>query len=311
MANKKIMAGIIATILASLCCVTPVLAVLAGVGSMASSFAWMEPYHNYLVGLTIIILMYAWWDKLRVKKQDVECACEDEEGKIPFFSSKKFLAVVTLFALVMLSFPQWGYSYFKVEEACTTCIVPIEVPVKTEKNPRIEKKTSSADSKALGNAALVKRYMDEEKKNPTVNFGGQACAGIGYQKADDLLYYAKQDIVEMPAAVLNKMLNNGVDIILLDVREAEQRSEGEIYADESYAMTRGNLEFRIMNMIKDTDAIIVAYCRSGGRSVFAAQTLKKLGYSNTYSLKGGLKEWALSGFPYENGLGVVVTVKAE
>jgi len=115
----------------------------------------------------------------------------------------------------------------------------------------------------------------------------------------------------MPAAVLNKMLNNGEDIILLDVREAEQRSEGEIYADESYAMTRGNLEFRIMNMIKDTDAIIVAYCRSGGRSVFAAQTLKKLGYSNTYSLKGGLKEWALSGFPYENGLGVVVKVKAE
>ena len=122
MANKKIMAGIIATILASLCCVTPVLAVLAGVGSMASSFAWMEPYHNYLVGLTIIILVYSWWDKLRVKKQDVECACEDEEGKTPFFSSKKFLAVVTLFALVMLTFPQWGYSYSKVDETCSTCV---------------------------------------------------------------------------------------------------------------------------------------------------------------------------------------------
>lgn len=311
MANKKIMAGIIATILASLCCITPVLAVLAGVGSMASSFAWMEPYHNYLVGLTVIILMYAWWDKLKVKKQDVECACEDENAKTPFFSSKKFLAAVTLFALLMLTFPQWGYSYFKVEETCNTCVAPIEKSVKAQENTKAEKKASVIEQKALNNAALVQKYMDEEKKNPTVNFAGQACAGIGYQKADDLLYYAKQDIVEMPAAVLSKMLNNEESVILLDVREAEQRSEGEIYSDESYAMTRGNLEFRIMNMIKDRDAIIVAYCRSGGRSVFAAATLKKLGYSNTYSLKGGLKEWALSGLPYENGLGVVVKVKAE
>ena len=311
MADKKIMAGIIATLLASLCCITPVLAVVAGVGSMASSFAWMEPYHNYLAGLTVIILAYAWWDKLRAKKQDLDCACEDEDGKAPFLSSKKFLAVVTLFALVMLTFPQWGYTYFKVEEACITCVAPIENPVKTQEDTKVEKKASVTGAKALSNADLVKRYIDEEKKSPTVNFGGQACAGIGYVKADNLLYYAKQDIVEMPVAVLHKMLTNAEDIILLDVREADQRSEGEIYADESYAMTRGNLEFRIMNMIKDTNAIIVAYCRSGGRSVFAAQTLKKLGYSNAYSLKGGLKEWALSGFPYENGLGVVVKVEAE
>lgn len=311
MANKKIMAGIIAAVLASLCCITPVLAVLAGVGSMASSFAWMQPYHNYLVGITVIILAYAWWDKLKAKKLDVDCACDDEEGKTAFFSSKKFLAAVTLFALVMLTFPQWGYTYFKVEEACTSCVAPIEKPVKAKQKATVEKKAPAVEQKARENAALAQRYMDEEKKNPTVNFGGQACAGIGYKEADDLLYYAKRDIVEMPSAVLYKMLNNGEDIILLDVREAEQRSEGEIYADESYAMTRGNLEFRIMNMIKDTDAIIVAYCRSGGRSVFAAQTLKKLGYSNAYSLKGGLKEWALSGFPYENGLGVVVKVKAE
>ncbi len=300
-----------ATILASLCCITPVLAVLAGVGSMASSFTWMEPYHNYLVGLTIIILIYAWWDKLRPKKQNIECACEDENGKTPFFSSKKFLALVTLFAVVTLTFPQWGYSYFKVEETCNTCVAPIKDTLKAKESLEVERKASIINLKALSNTELVQKYMDEEKKNPTVNFNGQACAGIGYKEADELLYYAKQDVVEMPAAVLSKMLNNEEDIILLDVREAEQRSEGEIYADESYTMTRGNLEFRIMNMIKDRDAIIVTYCRSGGRSVFAAQTLKKLGYKNAYSLKGGLKEWALSGFPYENGLGVVVKVEAE
>lgn len=309
MANKKILAGLIATITASLCCITPILALLAGAGSFASTFSWLEPYHNYLVGLTILVLAYAWWDKLKPVKAGIDCAC-DASGKFAFFSSKKFLAIVTLLAVVMLTFPLWGYKYFKVEDACKTCVTPVEKPVKAVEN-KVEKKSTTTQAEIIDNAQLVQKYIDEEKANPTTNFSGQACAGIGYEAADNMLSLAKEDIVEMAPAVLYKMLENDESVILLDVREAAQRSEGEIYSDESYVMTRGNLEFRIMNMIKDKDAIIVAYCRSAGRSVFAAQTMKRLGYKNTYSLRGGLKEWALSGFPFENGLGVVVKVKAQ
>ena len=109
MADKKIVTGVLAAIGASLCCITPVLAVLAGSTGLASSFSWMEPFRPYLIALTIVVLGYAWWDKLKPKKAQIECACDpDEEGNVSFWYSKTFLAIVTLFAAVMLSFPYWG-----------------------------------------------------------------------------------------------------------------------------------------------------------------------------------------------------------
>jgi rhodanese-related sulfurtransferase len=304
MANKKILAGIVATIAASLCCVTPVLAVLAGSSSLASSFSWMEPYHNYLVGLTILILLYAWWDKLRVKTEDLSCAC-DEDAKTSFYSSKTFLAIVTVFAVVMLTFPQWGYGYVETEEACNSCVVDVEEkPVASSAKVSTEVNTDAAP-----NELPVLKYISDAKAAGCAD--PQACSGIGYKEADKLMADARAEVKEMIPTVLSNMLENDEDVIVLDIREANQRAEGEIYASDTLAVTRGNLEFEIMNKIKDKDAVIVAYCRLGGRSLFAAQTLQNLGYKNVYSLAGGLKAWALAGLPFDNGLGIVVKVVEE
>jgi len=108
MIDKKIAAGLLGAVGASLCCITPVVAVLAGSSSLASSFSFLEPFRPYLVALTLLVLAYAWWDKLRTKEPELECACETEDVKTSFFYSTKFLAGVTVFALVMLSFPYWG-----------------------------------------------------------------------------------------------------------------------------------------------------------------------------------------------------------
>ena len=109
MIDKKILTGVIAAISASLCCITPVLAVLAGSTGMASSFSWMEPFRPYLITLTVVVLTYAWWDKLKPQKEEIECACDpDEHGKVSFWYTKTFLIFVTLFSVVMLSFPYWG-----------------------------------------------------------------------------------------------------------------------------------------------------------------------------------------------------------
>lgn len=117
MIDKKVLTGLFAAIGASLCCITPVLAVLAGSTGMASTFSWMEPFRPYLIGLTILVLAYAWWDKLKPVKVDIECACEpDEEGKVSFWYSTTFLAIVTVFAAVMLSFPSWGDILIKSEK---------------------------------------------------------------------------------------------------------------------------------------------------------------------------------------------------
>jgi len=131
----------------------------------------------------------------------------------------------------------------------------------------------------------------------------------GHANTDKLLVQAKKEAGEIKPSVLKAMLDKEESVVVLDVRESEQRSEGEIYADDSYAITRGNLEFAIGNKVKDKNAIIVTYCRGGSRGALAAQTLRHLGYKNATNLKGGLKGWAKAGYPIETGLGVVILSK--
>lgn len=334
MANKKILATILATIAASLCCVTPVLAVLAGTSTLATSFSWMEPYRDYLVALSILVLIYAWYDKLK-SKSDIECACDEKPG---FFSSKLFLAIVTMFVIVMLTFSQWGYSFFNIEPECETCVV--ELPVKEKKScddnkscdtpskcndknssslPVVACESGSSCSipsnekpKVKGdiNSLPVLQYMDDEAKNPT-DCNQVACSGTGFKELDELMAEARREVHEMSPAVLKKMLDNDEELILIDVREVIQRAEGEIYASDSYAIPRTNLEFEIMNIVKDKDAVIVLYSRQGARSLFAAQSLQKLGYTHVYNLSAGLKGWVRANYPFDNGLGQVVKVVDE
>lgn len=126
----------------------------------------------------------------------------------------------------------------------------------------------------------------------------------GHPQTDKLIEEAKKEAGEITPQKLKKMLDKEENVIILDVREANQRAEGQIYADDYFAITRGNLEFKVLNKIKNKDAVIVTYCRGGSRGVLAAQTLRKLGFKNAVNLKGGLKGWAKAGYPIETGLGV-------
>ena len=104
--NSAIGAGIIAAIASSLCCITPVLAVLAGTSSLAGNFGWLEPARPFLIGATVLALGYAWYDKLKPVKQD-DCGCAIAE-KPAFWQTKKFLSFITVFALVMTAFPLYA-----------------------------------------------------------------------------------------------------------------------------------------------------------------------------------------------------------
>ncbi|MDP3265307.1 MAG: rhodanese-like domain-containing protein [Sulfuricurvum sp.] len=133
----------------------------------------------------------------------------------------------------------------------------------------------------------------------------------GQAEAEKLVSAAKQEAGEMAPKELKKMIDAEKSVIVMDVREENQRAEGEIYTTTTMAITRGNLEFEVLNKIKDKNAVIVTYCRSGGRGALAAQTLKKLGYVNATNLQGGLKGWAKEGYPIETGLGVTLLTKEQ
>ncbi len=109
--NKALIgSGIITAIAASLCCITPVLALIAGTSGLASTFSWLEPLRPYLIGLTLLVLAFAWYQKLKPKKE-IDCDCETD--KRPRFSqTKTFLGIITIFALLMLAFPYYSSIYY-------------------------------------------------------------------------------------------------------------------------------------------------------------------------------------------------------
>ncbi|AGA80661.1 MULTISPECIES: mercuric transport protein MerTP [Echinicola] len=110
--SKSIGAGLLVAFTASLCCITPVFATLAGIGGIASAFSWMEPFRPYLIGLTVLVLGFAWYQKLRPRTQEeIDCAC-DENERPSFWQSKKFLGIVTVFAVLMLAFPSYSGIFF-------------------------------------------------------------------------------------------------------------------------------------------------------------------------------------------------------
>lgn len=106
--KKLIGTSVLTAFAASICCITPVLALLAGTTSLASTFSWIEPFRPYLVGFTVLVLAFAWYQKFKPKTQaEIDCECDDEKPK--FINSKNFLFLITLFAGAMLAFPSYSH----------------------------------------------------------------------------------------------------------------------------------------------------------------------------------------------------------
>jgi len=109
--NSKgaVVTGIIAALAASSCCIPPVIAAIAGVGGVAGSLSWMEPFRPYLIWLAVVAIGYAWYNHLKPKNDD-DCGCSIEKPK--WYQTKGFLIGMTLFAVISISFPYYAGIFF-------------------------------------------------------------------------------------------------------------------------------------------------------------------------------------------------------
>lgn len=112
--SKTWIAGLLTAAVASLCCITPVLALFSGATGIASTFSWLEPYRPYLIGLTVAVLAFAWYQKLKPGKDDIDCACE--ENKPSFWQTKTFLGIVTVLAFLLMAFPKYSHIFYPKAE---------------------------------------------------------------------------------------------------------------------------------------------------------------------------------------------------
>ncbi len=112
----------------------------------------------------------------------------------------------------------------------------------------------------------------------------------------ELLAAVKKQINEISVHQLKHALDNGDDLVLVDVRELDEWAQGKI--DDAYFIPRGQLELQIENIISDRDAPIALICAGGVRSAFAARSLQEMGYTRVVSVAGGFGSWKDMGYPF-------------
>lgn len=91
---------------------------------------------------------------------------------------------------------------------------------------------------------------------------------------------------EIEYSALQKMIKENSNIILLDVRSAQEFKEGHLLG--ALNLPLGELENKAGLLMPNQGQTIVAYCQRGVKSKAAANLLIEMGYTDVYELKGGL-----------------------
>ena len=110
---------------------------------------------------------------------------------------------------------------------------------------------------------------------------------------------AKERIQETDVAGVKGLQDEAVPFHLLDVREESEWARGRLPG--AVHLGKGIIERDIESRFPDKNAHLVLYCGGGYRSALAADNLQQMGYTNVYSMDGGIRKWIESGFSVENG----------
>ena len=100
-------------------------------------------------------------------------------------------------------------------------------------------------------------------------------------------------------ALAATQLINRKNAVVLDLRETAEYEGGRV--PNAMHIPLSQLASRGQELAKFTARPVIAYCDRGNRSRTATSQLTKLGFTEVFTLHGGLRAWTEAGMPLEKG----------
>jgi adenylyltransferase/sulfurtransferase len=117
----------------------------------------------------------------------------------------------------------------------------------------------------------------------------------GVPAHDHSLYLADQvegiGVPQITPLELKMRLNQGDDLIIVDVREAHEWDISNLESLGAILIPQGQVIERMGEL--DTAREIIVQCRTGARSAAVVSELQKHGFKKLFNLDGGINRWAL------------------
>ena len=105
------------------------------------------------------------------------------------------------------------------------------------------------------------------------------------------------DYTDISVSEAYTITQNTSSLFILDVRTGEEYSVGHI--NNSYLLPYTEITSRQDELPENKSQPILVYCRSGGRSAIASETLIGLNYTTIYNMLDGFSAWLDANYPYE------------
>ncbi len=102
-------------------------------------------------------------------------------------------------------------------------------------------------------------------------------------------------VPQIEAVEVKKAIDAKEDFVLLDVRTPQEFAKGNISGSINVPVDK--VQNEIEQVITDKTKTIYVYCLSGSRSVYAVDTMIKLGYTKIYDMPHGLLMWRSKKYP--------------
>jgi len=111
----------------------------------------------------------------------------------------------------------------------------------------------------------------------------------------DIVNDAKTRIQETNVAQTQAWIDQGETFRLVDTREDREWIQGHL--PNAIHLSKGVIERDVLSAIPNKNDKIVLYCGGGYRSALAADNLQKMGYTNVWSMDGGVRGWVEANLP--------------